>query len=152
MSGSVNKVILIGNVGKDPEVREFSNGGKIVTFSLATTETWKKDGERKEKTQWHNISVTNTNLCRIAEQYVRKGSKLYVEGTLENRSWEDANGQKKYATDVVLGFNSTMTMLSKSEGGTAAPASSYQAPEGSGGGRPSSDIDDTIPFAPEWRI
>ncbi len=143
MSGSVNKVILIGNCGKDPEVREFSNGGKIVTFSIATSETWKdkQTQERKEKTQWHNISVTNPNLCRIAEQYVRKGSKLYVEGTLENRSWEDSNGQKKYATDVVLGFNSTMTMLSKAEGGTAAPAPSHQAPAAS------DDVDDSsIPF------
>ena len=116
-SGSVNKVILIGNLGKDPETRNFQDGGKVVTFSVATSETWndKQSGERKEKTQWTNISVFNEALAEIAERYLKKGAKVYVEGQLETRSWTK-DGQNHYATDVVLRpYNGTITMLDKAE-------------------------------------
>ena len=114
MAGSVNKVILVGNLGKDPEVRTFQNGGKVCNFSIATSENWKdkNTGERQEKTQWHNIAVFSEPLANIAEQYLKKGSKVYVEGQLETRKWQDQSGNDRYSTEVVLkGYNSTMTML-----------------------------------------
>ena len=109
MAGSVNKVILLGNLGRDPEVRNFPNGGKVANFSIATSETWKdrNTGERRERTEWHNISITNEALVRIAEQYLKKGSKVYVEGQLETRKWQDQAGNDRYTTEV-LGQELTM--------------------------------------------
>ena len=109
MAGSVNKVILIGNLGRDPEVRTFQNGGKVCNFSIATSETWKdrNSGERQERTNWHNIAIFNENLAQIAEQYLRKGSKVYVEGQLETRKWQDQAGNDRYTTEV-LGQELTM--------------------------------------------
>ena len=114
MAGSVNKVILVGNLGKDPEVRTFQNGGKVCNFSIATSESWKdkNTGERQEKTQWHNIAIFSEPLANIAEQYLKKGSKVYVEGQLETRKWQDQSGNDRYSTEVVLkGYSATMTML-----------------------------------------
>ncbi|HVF83209.1 MAG TPA: single-stranded DNA-binding protein [Sphingomicrobium sp.] len=140
MAGSVNKVILVGNLGKDPEARSFANGGKVVSFSLATSENWrdKGSGERKEKTEWHNVSIFSEGLARVAEQYLKKGSKVYLEGQLETRKWQDQSGNDRYTTDVVLrNFNSSMVLLDgRGEGGGGAG--------GYGGGRGSSggDFDD----------
>ena len=121
MAGSVNKVILIGNVGKDPEVRTFGNGGKVCNFSIATSESWKdkQTGERKEKTDWHNVAVFNEGLVGIIERYVKKGSKVYVEGALKTRKWQDRDGNDRYTTEVVLqGFNGNLTLLdSRNSGG-----------------------------------
>ena len=121
MAGSVNKVILIGNLGADPEVRSFANGGKVCNLRIATSETWrdKNTGERKEKTEWHSVAIFNEGLVRIAEQYLRKGSKVYIEGQLQTRKWQDQSGQDRYSTEVVLqGFNGTLTMLDgRGEGG-----------------------------------
>jgi len=120
MSGSVNKVILIGNLGRDVEVRTFANGGKIVNLRIATSETWrdKSSGERKERTEWHQIAIFDENLGKIAEQYLRKGSTVYIEGAMETRKWQDQSGADRYTTEVVLRpFNSKLTMLSgKPEG------------------------------------
>lgn len=124
MAGSVNKVILIGNVGKDPEIRETSEGKKIASFSLATSDTWKdKNGERQEKTEWHRVVIFNQGLAEIAERYVKKGSKLYVSGALQTRKWEDNNGVERYATEVVLSaFNGELTLLdSKDKSGNYPP-------------------------------
>ena len=113
MAGSVNKVILVGNVGNDPEIRTFGNGGKVANFSLATSENWrdKQSGERKEKTEWHRVAVFNDGLVGVIERYVKKGSKLYVEGKLQTRKWTDNSGQEKYTTEIVLqGYNSTLTI------------------------------------------
>ena len=118
---SVNKVILVGNLGKDPESRSFANGGKVVSFSVATSENWKdrSSGERKEKTEWHNVSIFSEGLAGIAERYLKKGSKVYLEGQLETRKWQDQSGNDRYSTDVVLRqFNSSMVLLdSRGEGG-----------------------------------
>lgn len=114
MAGSVNKVILIGNLGRDPEVRTFQNGGKVCNLRIATSENWKdrNTGERKERTEWHSVAIFSEPLARIAEQYLRKGSKVYLEGQLETRKWQDQSGQDKYSTEVVLRpFTSTLTML-----------------------------------------
>ena len=111
MAGSVNKVILVGNLGADPEVRSLPSGGKVVNLSLATSESWrdKNSGERREKTEWHRIVIFSEGLVRVAEQYLRKGSKVYVEGSLQTRKWQDQSGQDKYSTEIVLqGFNSTL--------------------------------------------
>ena len=168
MAGSVNKVILVGNLGKDPEVRTGQDGSKIVNFSIATSETWndKASGERKEKTEWHRVVVFNDRIADVVEKYVRKGSKVYVEGALQTRKWTDQSGQEKYTTEIVISrFKGEMTMLdgrSGGEGGTsegggyqprerAAPAArtparsgaaapSWDAPKGGG------DLDDEIPF------
>lgn len=116
----VNKVILVGNLGRDPESRSFQNGGKVVSFSIATTESWKdkNSGERKDKTEWHNISIFSEGLARIAEQYLKKGSKVYLEGQLETRTYQDKDGVEKRATDVVLRqFNSSMVLLDGRDGG-----------------------------------
>ncbi len=160
MAGSVNKVILVGNVGQDPEVRQFQNGGQVCSFSLATSENWKdrNTGERREKTEWHRISVFNEGLIRVVQNYVKKGSKLYLEGQLETRKWQDQNGQDRYSTEVVLrGFNATLTMLdSRNAGGGGGYAQDSVAYGNQGGGGPrqmegpaqdfSQDFDDEIPF------
>lgn len=121
MAGSVNKVILVGNVGRDPESRTFQNGGKVVSFSVATSESWKdkNSGDRKDKTEWHNVSIFSEGLARVAEQYLKKGSKVYLEGQLETRTYNDKDGVEKRATDVVLrNFNSSMVLLDgRGEGG-----------------------------------
>lgn len=120
MAGSVNKVILVGNLGRDPESRSFQNGGKVVNLRIATSESWKdrNSGERKEKTEWHSVAIFNEGLANVAERYLRKGSKVYVEGQLQTRKWQDQNGQDRYSTEVVLqGFNSVLTMLDGPGGG-----------------------------------
>ena len=120
MAGSVNKVILVGNLGKDPESRSFQNGGKVVELRIATSESWKdrNSGERKEKTEWHTVKVFNEGLANVAEKYLRKGSKVYIEGALTTRKWQDAQGQDRYSTEVTLqGFNSVLTMLDGPNGG-----------------------------------
>ena len=173
MAGSVNKVILVGNLGKDPESRSFQNGGKVVSFSVATSENWKdkNSGERKDRTEWHNVSIFSEGLARVAEQYLKKGSKVYLEGQLETRKWQDKDGNDRYTTDVVLrNFNSSMVLLDSREGGGGGGSrggggGDYDRDEGgrgSGGGnfgggaargggasRPSafdSDLDDDVPF------
>jgi single-strand DNA-binding protein len=165
MAGSVNKVILVGNLGKDPEIRRTQDGRPIANLSIATSETWrdKNSGERKEKTEWHRVVIFNEGLCKVAEQYLKKGAKVYIEGALQTRKWTDQAGVEKYSTEVVLqGFNSTLTMLDGRSGGgggsfgdepsgdfgSSGPVSS--APRrpvaaGGGGGR-SNDMDDDIPF------
>ncbi|MBT8156042.1 single-stranded DNA-binding protein [Epibacterium ulvae] len=121
MAGSLNKVMIIGNLGRDPEVRSFQNGGKVCNLRIATSETWKdrNTGERREKTEWHSVAIFTEGLVRVAEQYLRKGSKVYIEGQLQTRKWQDQNGQDRYSTEVVLqGFGSTLTMLDgRGEGG-----------------------------------
>jgi len=121
MAGSVNKVILIGNLGRDPEVRSFQNGGKVCNLRIATSENWKdrNTGERRERTEWHSVAIFSEGLVRVAEQYLRKGSKVYIEGQLQTRKWQDQSGNDRYSTEVVLqGFGSTLTMLDgRGEGG-----------------------------------
>ncbi|WP_319531916.1 single-stranded DNA-binding protein [uncultured Cohaesibacter sp.] len=121
MAGSVNKVILVGNLGADPDIRTTQDGRKIVNLSVATSESWKdrNSGERRERTEWHRVVIFNEGLTRVAENYLRKGSKVYVEGQLQTRKWQDQNGQDRYSTEIVLqGFNSTLTMLdNRNEGG-----------------------------------
>lgn len=159
MAGSVNKVILIGNLGQDPEVRSFANGGKVCNLRIATSETWrdKNSGERKEKTEWHSVAIFSEPLVRVAEQYLRKGSKIYVEGQLETRKWQDQSGQDRYSTEVVLRpYRSELTMLdSRGDGGGGGmSAGSGQGGYGAGGGgggggagrSPAGEIDDEIPF------
>lgn len=154
MAGSVNKVILIGNLGRDPEVRSFANGGKVCNLRIATSENWrdKSTGERREKTEWHSVAIFSEGLVRIAEQYLKKGSKIYIEGQLETRKWQDKDGQDRYSTEVVLrGFNSTLTMLDgRGEGGGFDDRSGGGSSSGGGGDRfsggSSQDIDDEIPF------
>jgi single-strand DNA-binding protein len=166
MAGSVNKVILVGNLGRDPEVRSFPNGGKVVNLRIATSETWrdKQSGERKERTEWHSVAIFNENLGRIAEQYLRKGSTVYIEGQLETRKWQDQSGADRYSTEVVLRqFRGELTLLGgRGEGGGAGPGGDYDGDRGapdrgapsSGGGRSdyrgggggSSALDDEIPF------
>lgn len=176
MAGSVNKVIIVGNLGRDPEVRAFPNGGKVVNLNIATSETWrdKASGERKERTEWHRVSILNEPLGKIAEQYLKKGSKVYIEGQLETRKWTDQSGVEKYSTEVVLRpYRGELTLLDGREGGGgntggyedrggyedpsygARPAvGGYGGASGGqaggmggtspGGGR--SDMDDEIPF------
>ena len=167
MAGSVNKVILVGNLGRDPEVRSFQNGGKVCNMTIATSENWrdKNSGERRERTEWHRVAIFSEGLVRVAEQYLRKGSKVYIEGQLETRKWQDQNGQDKYSTEIVLrGFNnSTLTMLDgRSEGGGGGGGGYDRGGDsfggGSGGDRGGSgggsqggggfnnDLDDEIPF------
>ena len=139
MAGSVNKVILVGNLGKDPESRSFANGGKVVSFSVATSENWKDraSGERKEKTEWHNVSIFSEGLAGVAEKYLKKGSKVYLEGQLETRKWQDQSGNDRYSTDVVLRqFNSSMVLLDGREGGSGGGArgGGYGDEFGGGGG------------------
>lgn len=149
MSGSVNKVILVGNLASDPEVRSLPSGGKVANFSVATSESWrdKNTGERREKTEWHRIAVFSDGLVRVVEAYLRKGSKVYLEGSLQTRKWQDQSGADKYSTEITLqGFNSTLTMLDgkpdgeprQQESATARP--SAKAPAFEGG------VDEDIPF------
>ena len=173
MAGSVNKVIIIGNLGRDPEVRTFQNGGKVCNLRIATSETWKdkNSGERKERTEWHSVAIFSEPLARVAEQYLRKGSKVYIEGQLETRKWQDQSGQDRYSTEVVLRpYTSTLTMLDGrgdnaggggqgnyggGQGGydSGPQGGGYDSGQGGGygggnqgGGAPSRDLDDEIPF------
>ena len=173
MAGSVNKVILIGNVGADPEIRRTQDGRPIANLRIATSEQWRdrNAGERREKTEWHNVVVFNEGLCKVVEQYVKKGAKLYVEGQLQTRKWQDQNGNDRYTTEVVLqGFNSTLTMLDgRGDGGGRGQGGGYDdydqgfggdngrsntpARSSNQGGRSASpspsfsrDMDDDIPF------
>ena len=169
MAGSVNKVILVGNLGRDPEVRSFPNGGKVCNLRIATSETWrdKATGERKERTEWHSVAIFSEPLAKIAEQYLRKGSKVYLEGQLETRKWQDQSGNDRYSTEVVLRpYRGELTLLDSRDGGGGGGGSSpggygggYDDPQGGygggqqggsgsggsgGGGR--ADMDDEIPF------
>ena len=176
MAGSVNKVIIVGNLGRDPEVRSFANGGKVVSLNIATSESWrdKASGERKERTEWHRVSILNEPLAKIAEQYLKKGSKVYIEGQLETRKWQDQSGAEKYTTEVVLRpYRGELTLLDGREGGSSGGGSGGyedrggyedQGGGGSGGGNRGgsagggmsgggnaggggrSDMDDEIPF------
>ncbi|WP_300538888.1 single-stranded DNA-binding protein [Sphingosinicella sp.] len=165
MAGSVNKVILIGNLGADPDVRTMGSGGKVVNMRIATSENWtdKASGERREKTEWHNVVIFNENLARVAEQYLKKGSKVYVEGQLQTRKWQDQSGQDRYTTEVVLQrFRGELTLLDgRGEGGGGGNYGGGGPSGGSGGGfggasgggsrqgsRPSfdDDLDDDVPF------
>ena len=138
MAGSVNKVIIIGNLGRDPEVRSFPNGGKVCNLRIATSETWKdkNSGERREKTEWHSVAIFSEPLIRVAEQYLRKGSKVYIEGQLETRKWQDQNGQDKYSTEAALRpYRSELTMLDgRAEGGGGSGGGGGGYGGGSGGG------------------
>jgi len=162
MAGSVNKVILVGNLGADPEVRRTQDGRPIVNLRLATSETWRdrNSGERKERTEWHRIVIFNENICKVAEQYLKKGSKIYVEGQLQTRKWQDQSGQDRYSTEVVLqGFGSQLTMLDRAagggggnfgadEGGASLGSSGMPArqPAVAGAGGARDDMNDEIPF------
>jgi single-strand DNA-binding protein len=178
MAGSVNKVILIGNLGRDPEVRSFQNGGKVVNLRIATSDTWrdKQTGERKERTEWHSVAIFNEALAKIAEQYLKKGSTVYIEGSLETRKWQDQSGQDKYTTEIVLRpYNGNLTLLGGRDGGGAGSGGGYDDRGGyddggqgggygggsssggggrggfgggtsAGGGGGRSDMDDEIPF------
>jgi single-strand DNA-binding protein len=164
MAGSVNKVILIGNLGADPEVRRTQDGRPIVNLRLATSETWRdrNSGERKERTEWHRIVIFNENICKVAEQYLKKGAKIYVEGQLQTRKWQDQSGQDRYSTEVVLqGFNSQLTMLDRvgsggggfgsDEGGSGGSGfgtsgSPTRQPAVAGAGAARDDMNDEIPF------
>jgi len=175
MAGSVNKVILVGNLGRDPEVRTFQNGGKVCNLRIATSETWKdrNTGERRERTEWHSVAIFQEGLVRVAEQYLRKGSKVYIEGQLQTRKWQDQSGQDRYSTEVVLqGFGGTLVMLDGRSGGGDGGGygggsqggyggGDYGGGQGGysggydsgpsdggakGGGAPSRDLDDEIPF------
>lgn len=169
----LNKVQLIGRLGRDPESRSFQNGGKIVTLRLATSETWrdKQSGERKERTEWHTVTIHNEAVGKIAEQYLRKGSEVYVEGKLETRKWQDQSGQDRYSTEVVIRpYGGEIVLLGgrqdghggnrddrgedrgndrRDGGSSSSSGGGSRSGGGYGGGR--SDLDDDIPFAPEWR-
>lgn len=169
MAGSVNKVILIGNLGRDPESRSFSNGGKVCNLRIATSETWKdkQTGERKERTEWHSVAIFSEGLANVAERYLRKGSKVYIEGQLRTRKWQDQSGNDRYSTEVVIdGFNGSMTMLDGRDGGGGGGAAAGGSGDswggsggndgGYGGGQSSGskpaggafddDLDDDVPF------
>ncbi|WP_420567282.1 single-stranded DNA-binding protein [Thalassovita sp.] len=167
MAGSVNKVILVGNLGRDPEVRQFQNGGKVCNLRIATSETWKdrNTGERRERTEWHSVAIFQEGLVRVAEQYLRKGSKVYIEGQLQTRKWQDQSGADRYTTEVVLqGFGGTLVMLDgRGEGGqgggggyaSGGDQGGYGGgdqggygggSQGGGGPARGGDIDDEIPF------
>jgi single-strand DNA-binding protein len=173
MAGSVNKVILIGNLGRDPEVRSFQNGGKVVNLRIATSETWRdrNSGEKKERTEWHSVAIFNEALGKIAEQYLKKGSTVYIEGQLETRKWQDQSGQDKYTTEIVLRpYSGNLTLLGGRDGGSGGGGGGYDdrggydeggsgggygggSRGGSGGGMGGgagggsrSDMDDEIPF------
>ena len=171
MAGSVNKVILIGNLGRDPEVRSFQNGGKVVNLRIATSESWRdrNSGERKERIECHSVAIFHENLAKVAEQYLRKGSTVYIEGQLETRKWQDQSGQDRYTTEIVLRpFRSALTMLGgRGEGGGGGSAGGYgggydEGPSSGGGygdrggagfgggqgagGGGRGDLDDEIPF------
>ena len=168
MAGSVNKVILVGNLGRDPESRSFQNGGKVVNLRIATSENWKDrmTGERKEKTEWHSVAIFNENIGRIAEQYLRKGSKVYIEGQLQTRKWQDQQGADRYTTEIVIqNYNGQLTLLDGRNEGSGSGGSNWGSDDrgsgsnnfggasggggygsGSGGGAFDSDLDDDVPF------
>ena len=160
MAGSVNKVILIGNLGRDPEIRRTKDGRPIANLRIATSDTWrdKATGERREKTEWHSVAIFNENLCRVVEQYLKKGSKIFVEGQLQTRKWQDQSGQDRYTTEVVLqGYNGTLTMLDgrnssagMQESGQAGHGSDNGVSGGAKGGSAKGgfdkQLDDEIPF------
>ena len=152
MSGSVNKVILIGNLGREPEVRTMQNGGKVCNLSIATSERWKdrNSGEQQERTEWHRVVVFDDRLVDVAERYLQRGAKVFLEGELQTRKWTDQSGQEKYTTEVVLRkFRGQLTMLDSRAGGGAGQeiSQNYSPPEDSGlGSTGSSDLDDEIPF------
>lgn len=168
MAGSVNKVILVGNLGRDPEVRSLQDGSPVVNLAVATSESWRdrNSGERRERTEWHRVVIFNENLAKVAQNYLRKGSKVYIEGQLQTRKWQDQSGQEKYSTEVVLQrYRGELTMLDSRSGGDGGQGSSYDqtgsydqgggygggASGGGGqsggfGGGSSSDLDDEIPF------
>ena len=164
MAGSINKVILVGNLGKDPEIRTLNSGDRVANLSLATSETWRdrNSGERKERTEWHRVVIFNDNLVKVAENYLRKGSKVYVEGALQTRKWSDQSGQEKFSTEVVLQkFRGELTMLDGRGGEAERDEGGYGGGYGGGGGGFSSgprqqssapredfsaDLDDEIPF------
>ncbi len=165
MAGSVNKVILVGTLGADPEIKRTQDGRPIANLRIATSETWrdKNTGERKEKTEWHRVVIFSEGLCRVAEQYLKKGAKVYIEGQLQTRKWTDQSGAERYSTEVVLqGFNATLTMLDGRSGGggsfggddaggdfgSSGPSGGAprRAAVGGGGGGRNADIDDDIPF------
>jgi single-strand DNA-binding protein len=171
MAGSVNKVILVGNLGRDPEVRRLGSGDPVVNLRIATSESWKdkQSGERKEKTEWHSVVIFNENLARVAEQYLKKGSKVYIEGQLQTRKWQDQSGQEKYTTEIVLQrFRGELTLLDSRGGGgggdyaedqgsggqvsrggdfgSSSPMENRRPAPASGGGSKYGDIDDDIPF------
>jgi single-strand DNA-binding protein len=171
MAGSVNKVILVGNLGRDPEVRRLGSGDPVVNLRIATSESWKDkaSGERKEKTEWHSVVIFNENLARVAEQYLKKGSKVYIEGQLQTRKWQDQSGQEKYTTEIVLQrFRGELTLLDSRGGGggggdygddqgggqisrggdfgSSSPMENRRPAPASGGGSKYGDIDDDIPF------
>lgn len=166
MAGSVNKVIIVGNLGRDPEVRSFPNGGKVVNLRIATSESWKDktSGERKERTEWHSVAIFNEGLAKIAEQYLKKGSTVYIEGQLETRKWQDQSGADRYSTEVVLRpYNGSLTLLGgkrdgdgdQQGGGDEGRGDRSQAGSPSGASRPAggntqgggnNDVDDEIPF------
>ena len=164
MSGSVNKVILVGHLGADPEIRHTQDGRSIANLRLATSESWKdkNTGEKREKTEWHTVVIFSEGLAKVAEQYTRKGSKLYIEGALQTRKWQDKEGNDRYSTEVVLqGFNSTLVLLDgkgkddredRDDGGIQTSSGKHVPARGSGRGVPATaDLDDDIPFLPEWR-
>ena len=159
MAGSVNKVILVGNLGKDPEVRRTQDGTAIVHLSIATSESWrdKNSGERKEKTEWHRVVIFNENLAKVAEQYLKKGAKVYIEGQLQTRKWQDQSGVEKWTTEVVVPrFRGELTMLDgrSGGGGSGGRGGDFGPPDDMGGGSPGgrgpagggADLDDEIPF------
>jgi single-strand DNA-binding protein len=164
MAGSVNKVILVGNLGADPEIRRTQDGRPIANLRVATSDSWKDKatGERKEKTEWHRVVIFNENLCRIAEQYLKKGSKVFIEGQLQTRKWQDQSGQDRYSTEVVLqGFRGELTLLDRAGGGaggadyggddagefgSSGPTRKVAAAAGAGARSPRGDMDDEIPF------
>ena len=148
MAGSVNRVILVGNLGADPEIRRTQDGRPVARLRIATSETWrdKTSGERREKTEWHSVVIFSEGLCKIAEQYLKKGAKVYLEGQLQTREWDDKEGQKRYTTEVVLqGFNATLTMLDGRGEGASRSEGEYgqtRTREAGGGGH----FDDEVPF------
>ncbi|MEQ8695159.1 MAG: single-stranded DNA-binding protein [Bauldia litoralis] len=165
MAGSVNKVILVGNLGRDPEVRRLNSGSPVVNLRIATSESWrdKNSGERQERTEWHNVVIFNENLAKVAEQYLKKGSKVYVEGQLQTRKWQDQSGQDRYTTEVVIQrFRGDLTFLDRpgesmggerggSDFGRSSPMESGGGPDagrsgGGGGGSYAEELDDEIPF------
>ena len=159
MAGSVNKVILVGNLGRDPESESFQNGGKVVNLRIATSESWKdkQTGERKEKTEWHSVAIFNEGLANVAERFLRKGSKVYIEGQLQTRKWQDQQGHDKYSTEIVLqGFNSVLTMLDGPGGDNGQQRAATQRNAGTrqsggngnqgGGFSYGDDLNDEVPF------
>jgi single-strand DNA-binding protein len=158
MAGSLNKVMLIGNLGADPEIRSFQNGGRVANLRIATSESWKdrNTGERQERTEWHSVAIFSEGLVGVVERYLKKGSKVYIEGSLQTRKWQDQQGNDRYSTEVVLrGFNGTLLMLDSpgggSRGGWDNGGSAGGSGSSSGGGAPAGggfgdDLDDDIPF------